>query len=271
MNTQLTPHWRPNHSRKRVPEAHGEAGDTLIEILIAMVVLALAVVAMLTAFGAAIASSSVHTSLTSMDTVLRTASEEATVQIPAITQACEPDSAVQFTLPSSYTASVTNPTYWNTSNDSWSSACIPSAAQQFTVTVTSNGTTASLSTIVGDTQPTTSSGSGGTAAKLVFVQNPGGGIGGYALYPQPVLEFETASGSPVGSDLAPITLTITPVTGSGTLTNCSPSPVGVDIYFTGCTISTAGTYTMTATATDAGVALSATTNTNIIVIAGASG
>ena len=58
-----------------------EDGDTLIEVLLAIVVLGLASVALLMAFATSISASAEHRSLTTFDTVLRTASEEAISQI----------------------------------------------------------------------------------------------------------------------------------------------------------------------------------------------
>jgi type II secretory pathway pseudopilin PulG len=64
---------------ERAPRS--EVGDTLIEVLLALVILGLASVALLLAFGTSISSSAEHRSLTTFDTVLRTASEEAISQI----------------------------------------------------------------------------------------------------------------------------------------------------------------------------------------------
>ena len=58
-----------------------EAGDTLVELLIAMVVLAIASVAILVAFATSISGSSEHRALASLDTALRSAYQDATSQI----------------------------------------------------------------------------------------------------------------------------------------------------------------------------------------------
>ena len=95
-----------------------EDGDTLIEVLLAIVILGLASVALLMAFGTSISASAEHRSLTTFDTVLRTASEEAISQIqnqqpnslfgtcPALnaTPPAPTLDPVSFTLPTGWTA-----------------------------------------------------------------------------------------------------------------------------------------------------------------------
>ncbi len=58
-----------------------EAGDTLIEVLLAVVMLGLTSVALLTAFGTIISSSAEYRGLATMDTVLRSASQQAVSQV----------------------------------------------------------------------------------------------------------------------------------------------------------------------------------------------
>src|SRR5580704_5144831 len=65
----------PDRSRR------SESGDTLIEVLLAVVILGIASVAILLAFATSISGSAEHRNLTTMDTVLRTAAEEAISQI----------------------------------------------------------------------------------------------------------------------------------------------------------------------------------------------
>jgi hypothetical protein len=240
-----------------------------------MVVLGLAAVAMLFAFGTSITSSAEHSQLTSFDTVLRTATEQATNYLETVpaSQVCAANSTLNqnLTLPSGYTYGLTNWSYWGNSAVGQSSSCGQTAsgqtfsviAEQFTLTVTSSGKSSSLATLVPipQTPPTVSP--SGAPAQLVFIQNPGSGFSGFPLYPQPVLEIENSSGQPIGSDLAPITLSVTSTTGgSGKLSGCSASPIDNAIYFTGCTISAPGTYTLTAT--DSTDNLTATTQVNVI-------
>src|ERR1039457_7032702 len=104
--------------RSRVPERQrqSEAGDARIEVLIAMVLLGVAAVALLLAFGTSISGSAEHTSLATFDSVLRSASEEAISQIeqmsPTQFQNCQTANAVSLTLPTPYTATVSEQT-WN--------------------------------------------------------------------------------------------------------------------------------------------------------------
>lgn len=58
-----------------------EDGDTLIELLITIVVTALAAVSLIAAFGAEVAASSVHRNLATIDLVLKDFAESATYQI----------------------------------------------------------------------------------------------------------------------------------------------------------------------------------------------
>jgi hypothetical protein len=75
-----------------------EVGDSLIAVLIAMVVLGVAGVAMLLAFYTSVFGTAAHRSLASMDTVLRSAAEEAT---SAMQQSAGTANSA-FTCPSSF-------------------------------------------------------------------------------------------------------------------------------------------------------------------------
>ena len=58
-----------------------EAGDTLIEVLLAIVVLGLAATALLTGFATAITASANHRDLATLDSSMRTAVNEAIAQV----------------------------------------------------------------------------------------------------------------------------------------------------------------------------------------------
>src|SRR5665213_4371545 len=62
-------------------EHRSEAGDTLLEVLIALVVLGMASVALLVSFATSISASSTYRDVATLDSVLRTASEEVITQI----------------------------------------------------------------------------------------------------------------------------------------------------------------------------------------------
>ncbi len=241
-----------------------EAGDTLIEVLLALVVLGIASVALLVAFATSISSSAEHRGLATADTVLRTAAEQAISQIqsqsdplyascPALSY-YQPGGggAVTFTgLPTGYTASITALQYWNATSSSFTtvqSSCTANSIQWLTVTVTetTNGATFQINFVVSDpnARPVTST----TATQLVFVTQPGNGTAGSAPSPQPVVAVEDSSGNVVTNDLSAVTLTVATATSSGTLSSaCSGSEFYGLVTFSGCTFNTTGTYTLEAT------------------------
>ena len=101
----------------------------------------------------------------------------------------------------------------------------------------------------------------GPPAQLVFSVQPGGGKGGSTWATQPAVVIEDAGGNQISSDTASISLSVTPGSGSGTLTcaaNSLPAELG-SALFTGCSIDkTASAYTLTAT--DSADGLSAVSN-----------
>ena len=133
-----------------------EAGDTLVEVLLAIVVLGLTSVALLAGFGTMISSSAQYRSLATMDTVLRSASQQAISQVgqqSALFASCESagpsgPGQVSFSLPAGYAAVVSSVQYWNASAtppafnppSTWLgtsfSPCIPNAPALLTITVT---------------------------------------------------------------------------------------------------------------------------------------
>ncbi|MDR3742687.1 MAG: hypothetical protein P4L40_27035, partial [Terracidiphilus sp.] len=103
----------------------------------------------------------------------------------------------------------------------------------------------------------------GSATKLVFTTQPGGGTGGSAWTAQPVVTVEDANSNTVTSSNAPITLTIGTNPSGGALT-CAINPQsatsGVDT-FAGCNINKTGTgYTLTAASSGLTSATSSTFN-----------
>jgi 5-hydroxyisourate hydrolase-like protein (transthyretin family) len=116
------------------------------------------------------------------------------------------------------------------------------------VTYTATDTTDSITV----TQTATVTFTPGTATKVVFTTQPGGGTGGTAWGTQPVVTVEDANGNTVTGSSASITLAIGTNPSGGTLactTNPQNASSGVDT-FAGCEINKAGTgYTLTATST----------------------
>jgi type II secretory pathway pseudopilin PulG len=232
---------------------HSEAGDTLIEVLIAIVILGMASVALLVSFATSISASSTYRDVATLDTVLRSASEEVITQIQqqpaALFASCLGWTKVTFSLPTGYTAAIAPPNYWNGS--AFISACVPNAEQWITLSVTEaqNGKTASNNFIVDDplARPIATP---GAAAQLVYIEQPGNASINTALTPEPVVAIEDAAGNIVTQDLSPVTLAITPGTGTNGA-NLSAGCSGTEFYgvvtFSSCTIDTAGAgYTLTA-------------------------
>ena len=252
-----------------------EAGDTLIEVLLALVVLAIASVALIVAFQTSISASSRHRSLASDDAILTTATQEAiyTLQNDAsIWKSCANISTYPaISLPSPYAYSIdyaitpgtgaTTPTveYWNGS--SFSSTCptnVATAAQELTIGIV--GTNFTNSFVVAS--PLSISGtsvSTGSATGLFFTTDPSGALAEIPFTTQPVLEIES-DGYPVQNDLSLVSLSYTTVGGStSTPLSCPEANTNGVITFSGCSLPAAGSYTLTATVpTTAGGTLTAT-------------
>jgi type II secretory pathway pseudopilin PulG len=65
---------------------YGEDGDTLIEVLIALIVLGLATVALMIAFGTSISASAEHRNLTTINSILTSASQQAISEMQLVAQ-----------------------------------------------------------------------------------------------------------------------------------------------------------------------------------------
>ena len=133
-----------------------DRGETLLEILIAMVILGITTAAILGAFASAISESARHRSLVVMNTMLRNYAETATSQIqfqknPLYT-ACATSYAVTglATPPSGYSLTLSSITYWN--GTVFGTTCSSASAPQLlTVQATGlYGQTANLSFAVSD-------------------------------------------------------------------------------------------------------------------------
>ena len=261
-----------------------DAGDTLIEVLIALVVLSIASIALLTAFGASISASNVHRNATILSTVMSSVSQQVIADMDQTAQqslftGC-PSSAEYPSLPeypslsglvpspysSQYTASyvTSNSTtsvypvqWWNSATSSFTYPC-PSGysdgPQLITIEVVdnSNGLASYNSFVVtlpGSTENAVVTSS--TAAGLIFAQEPGAGTGTPANTPlatQPWVEVVNSAGAPVTTDYSPVMLSIQTESVSGTtLTGCSGEEIDGYVYFSGCSLSAVGTYTLLAT------------------------
>ena len=100
----------------------GDAGDTLIELLFAIVILSLSVTALLGALTTAIAASGEHQSLAREDALLRSYAQTAASQIEfqtssstPFTECAQPSDypVIVSNIPTGYTVSINLITYWN--------------------------------------------------------------------------------------------------------------------------------------------------------------
>jgi hypothetical protein len=91
----------------------------------------------------------------------------------------------------------------------------------------------------------------GTAAKLVFTTQPGGGASGTAWSTQPAVSVEDSSGNVVTGNTSTVTLAISSQPGSGATLSCTANPATVSngvASFAACKITgRTGSYTLKAT------------------------
>ena len=84
----------------------------------------------------------------------------------------------------------------------------------------------------------------GPATHIVFTTQPGNATAGTAFGRQPVVTFEDAGGNTVTGDADSITMTLG--SGAGTLSGCAQTNSGGVVTFTGCSIDTAGPFSLSA-------------------------
>ncbi len=130
-------------------------GDTLLEVLIALLIIGLTAAALLTAFSTAIISSRVHRDIATNDQVLRSVTESAFSQIQQDANpkyiSCGTTSSYQSYFDSSsalpsgsalsalyatYTITVDSVQYWDSSNDSFSTSCALGSTTPQLITIT---------------------------------------------------------------------------------------------------------------------------------------
>jgi type II secretory pathway pseudopilin PulG len=120
-----------------VVAARSEAGDTLVEILLSMVVISLTAAAILGAFTTSMASSSEHKDLATLDAVLKSYVENATYQlgrqsptafVPCATLGSGGSAGLysSTTTQGNYSLSLTGIQFWQP-NNTWGTACDASA------------------------------------------------------------------------------------------------------------------------------------------------
>jgi trimeric autotransporter adhesin len=242
-----------------------ESGETLVEILISVAVLGIISTAIIFGLLTTIWGSTTYRSAATLDTVLRTAAQQATSQIqqsasnPVPAQSafyCPPPSQaslVTFNLPSGYSASLSDPPgYWNTSTSTAQPGCIANSALVETVKVVGpKGGFGSLDFVVADpataTDPQCSPAC--TATKLALIYQPGSPqMAGSVFTPAPAVAVEDSSGRIVTTDLSGASLAIyASATDQQVASNCQGVEYEGLITFSGCLLNTAGRYYVTIT------------------------
>jgi type II secretory pathway pseudopilin PulG len=127
---------------RRTSVAGDDDGDTLIEVILAVAIVAVTAVALIGSVLTSITSSGEHRTLTLNDTYLKTYADSAAQQIQRqngpLFQKCAPsyNIATPSTIPSTYTIGISSIQYWN--GTAWVASC-PGGdpAQLITVAVTS--------------------------------------------------------------------------------------------------------------------------------------
>ncbi|MDR3606704.1 MAG: Ig-like domain-containing protein [Oligoflexia bacterium] len=161
------------------------------------------------------------------------------------------------TNPSSGTLSGTATLSASSGAASFSGLSINTAGTGYTLTATSSGLTSATSSAFNITV--------GSAAKLAFTTQPGGGSGGTAWVAQPVVTVEDAGGNTITGSSASIALAIGTNPSSGTLSGTATLLASSGVAsFSGLSINTAGTgYTLTATSSGLSSATSSAFNITV--------
>ena len=259
-----------------------DAGDTLIEVLVALLILAGASVALIIAFSTTLSASATHRDLTTSNVVLDSATQEAGSQIQAMANAFTCPLAAnpltqyqslnlvpaqysgqgQYAGQPVYTAQVTSVMYWNPAATppgfvaaSQFVPCVPNQPQQVTVTVTApNGITYTntfvVDSLLGESGTIIGTGDPTQLAWTSPPTGPAGGQSGTALTNFGVA-LENSSGIPVTADFSPVILSATQDGNAIALTGCLGTVNSGVVTFAGCTIisQTSDPITITATAT----------------------
>jgi trimeric autotransporter adhesin len=246
-----------------------DAGDTLIEILISVAIVGIVSVALLAGFLTSITSSTIFRAVANADTVLRTAVDSVTTQMqqdPTDAFNCPADASVYQVsgLPAGYSSQATQVQYWV--GGAGQTTCAADAPQLITLAVTyttARSTSTNHATFLVDDPQSAPVQVGAVASKLVFLASggPSNTTAGSAIPEQPLVAIEDSAGKIVTTDLSPVSLSITPNSGSpgAQLANCTGSEFYGVVNFSGCEIDVAGSgYTLTAT--DSGLT-SATSST----------
>ncbi len=271
MLRRLVARWSRRVTQK-VREGRSEAGETLVEVLLALIILALASVALITAFETSINASAEHRDLANFNSVLASSIATTTSLVQqdsnGVFSNCQPlsgyPSGAQITSAlglTGYTAAIapsgSQPAVEYSLNGSYSTACSSDDVSNpqlinVVVTNTATGRTQSDTVVVDDPVVIQTTGvSGTTANELVFVTQPEGATVGTDFDTQPVLEVQDCQPavppalpvcSIVTSDLSPITLSVGAGPAGASLSNtCSGEETAGIVTYTGCSLDVVGT------------------------------
>ena len=235
-------------SRERVERS--ERGDTLIEVLLALIVLGLTSVALIVAFSTTISASAQHRRLASADIAINDYSQQVIAGIEANQNlfTCSPAlsvsqyiSELQIPSPAPYSPTITNVQYWSPSPPPYPTSCIANDSELITVSVNSGSKNQTMQFVV-DSPTSGSNYVGGAPTGLAFTTPTAAisAISGASLPVNPVVEVLFGN-SPDATDLSPINLTLGDPSGiatsAGTLSGCSSNDLNGFVTYTGCTIS----------------------------------
>ena len=249
-----------------------EDGDTLVEVLLALVVLGIAAMALLFGFATSITASAEHRNLASLDSSTRIAANQAIadVQQEAGNAAnnpflCPPTSFTPTfaNLTGSYTVTYTR-AWWNGSNFASTNPCAQYQPQEYTLTVASSSYQSVVTTVISDPSAPPPPNGVGVPSKLVWLQQPTGGTVNTPITPQPEVAVEDSSSNIVSSDLSSVTLQLVPPAPGSLSTTCS----GVESYgvvqFSDCSLNAVGNYNVKAVDSNSGVTAAPTVLVSIL-------
>ncbi|MGC2485369.1 MAG: fibronectin type III domain-containing protein [Acidimicrobiales bacterium] len=254
-------------------------------MLLALIILALASVALITAFGTDISASAEHRELSAFDTALASSVSVATSQIqadPAVFSACPNPTGSLSAYPSSgalesalglpgYTVSIeasgSQPAVEYSDGGTFTANCTAEnvGGPQLINLVVTNGSGRSQSdpVVVDDPTPAQAAAeNNSTAEQIIFINEPDGATVGTDFTTQPKLQV-LSGGVPVTGDLSSINLMITPGSGpAGAVLSpaCSGIETGSYVTYEFCSINEVGAgYELTATlASNGGVTTTST-------------
>jgi hypothetical protein len=244
------PGLRARLFRERVERS--ERGDTMIEILLALIVLGLTSVALIVAFSTTLSASAEHRTLTSADIAINDYTQQVIAGIeanqnlftcsPALTVA-QYNSELALTSSAPYNPTITSVQYWNPASATFTSTCVANSSELITVSVT-DGIHNQTSQFVVDSPSAGSNYVGGAPTGLEFT-TPTSAISatsGASLPVNPVVEVQFGN-SPDATDLSPINLTLGDASGNATslatLSGCSSNDLNGIVTYSGCTINLA--------------------------------